>query len=129
VTAKTTTERGLGWQHQQDRRRLLAKHHDGAPCPCLALGDCGPSCPCRPAGQGLPMYRDASQNPDGLPLEADHTLARSKGGRRADRLLIATCNRSRGAGERIDAGQVSWWTRNWDGSRPDLDTVQSTPAL
>jgi hypothetical protein len=47
------------------------------------------------------MYRDPSRNVDGLTLEADHTLARSQGGTRADRLLLATCNRSRGDGTRL----------------------------
>lgn len=46
------------------------------------------------------MYRTPERNPDRMPLEADHTLARSLGGTRADRLLLATCNRSRGNGTR-----------------------------
>jgi hypothetical protein len=46
------------------------------------------------------MYRDRSRNVDGMALEADHTVARARGGTRADRLLIATCNRSRGDGTR-----------------------------
>jgi hypothetical protein len=59
------------------------------------------------------MYRDASLNPDGLPLEADHTLARSHGGTKADRLMLATCNRSRGAGHRATIVQPTWWSRDW----------------
>ncbi|TFV90403.1 hypothetical protein [Blastococcus sp. CT_GayMR16] len=114
---KSTTERGLGWQHQQDKRRTLARHKDGDPCPCLDLNDCGPACLCRPHGEGLPMYRDAARNPDGMPLELDHTLARSQGGTRGDRLLLATCNRSRGDGTRttdaVPFTRPEWWTDNW----------------
>lgn len=94
ATRRTTTARGLGWTHQQRRTKLLARHVDGAPCPCG--GDCGPACPCTDGG--LPMYRDPRLNIDGMALEADHTIARSRGGANADRLLLATCNRSRGAG-------------------------------
>lgn len=126
MSRKTTTGKGLGWQHQQQRARLLRSHRDGAPCPCLDDNRCGPGCLCRPHGHGQPMYRDASRNPDGMPLEADHgELARSLGGKRADRLLLATCNRSRGDGTRIHAAspmtRPAWWTRDWY----DLPTVQS----
>jgi hypothetical protein len=119
-TVKTTTERGLGWQHKQQRARLIARLHDGDPCSCLTLDDCGPSCPCRRAGHGLPMYRDAALNVDAMPLEADHTVSRSQGGQRADRLLIATCNRSRGDGTRSATGAflidpARDWTRDWTG--------------
>lgn len=64
------------------------------------------------------MYRDADRNADAMPLEADHTQARSQGGTVADRLLLATCNRSRGDGTRA-AGSAAqppdWWTRDWMG--------------
>lgn len=96
---RSTTQRGLGWAHQRRRAGLLRSHRDGAPCPCG--DDCGPACPCRPAGRGLPMYRDPTRNIDRHPLEADHTRARSRGGRHADRLMLAVCNRSRQAGTRI----------------------------
>jgi hypothetical protein len=96
----TTTSRGLGWSHQKRRAYLLRNHVDGSPCPCLSDNACGPACPCRPHGRGLPMYRRAELNPDALPIEADHTLARSRGGQAADRLMLATCNRSRGDGTR-----------------------------
>jgi len=95
----TTTERGLGWQHQKQRARLLRAHIDGTPCPCDVV-ECGPACLCRgPAGH-LPMYKDADRNPDAKPLEADHSVARSLGGKVADRLMLATCNNSRGNGTR-----------------------------
>ncbi|MEC4615808.1 hypothetical protein [Tsukamurella tyrosinosolvens] len=81
---KTTTARGLGWQHQQIRRRLIANHRDGTHC-WWCNG---------------PMYRDPARNFDGAALEADHSLARSHGGHRADRLLHMTCNRQRQDGSR-----------------------------
>lgn len=115
---KTTTERGLGYDHQRARRRLMQAHIDGTLCPCMDSGDCGPSCICAKAGQPLPMYRTGILNADGLPLEADHTLSRSQGGTRADRLMLATCNRSRGAGQRraVGAGYAApWWSRDWLG--------------
>lgn len=94
---RTTTERGLGWDHQQVRARLLAAHQDGTPCPCLQAGDCGSRCPCARAGRPLPMYRDATLNVDGRALEADHGHARALGGGQADRLMLSSCNRARGA--------------------------------
>ncbi|WP_369068555.1 hypothetical protein [Kineococcus terrestris] len=116
---KTAHQRGLGWAHQQQRAALLRAHVDGAPCPCT---DCGPGCPCRkagrPPGRGLPMWRDAALNVDGMALEADHgDRARSRGGTVADRLLLATCNRSRGDGTRRAAprenGPRPHWSRQW----------------
>lgn len=74
---RTTTQRGLGHDHQKQRKRLLAQLKDGDLC-----GWCN-----------QPMTRD-------MELDADHSLARAKGGRRADRLLHAACNRSRGSGDR-----------------------------
>lgn len=95
-------QRGLGRAHRSQRSSLLARMTDGSPCPCDDT--CGQACPCRPhraaTGHGLPRYRDPRRNVDGMPLEADHTLARSQGGTRADRLLLATCNRSRQDGTR-----------------------------
>lgn len=69
---KTTSQRGLGWDHQQVRKQLLAAHVDGTPC----------------AHCGKPMFKTQ-------PLDADHELARVHGGRKANRLLHASCNRSR----------------------------------
>ena len=118
---KSTTKRGLGWDHQRQRQRLLADHVDGSPCPCLGdpADPCGPGCICRPVGHGRPMFRSPARNPDGMALEADHTLARSRGGTKADRLMLATCNRSRGAGRRQEArltgGPRPWWSRTWFG--------------
>lgn len=74
---RTTTQRGYGHRHQQERDRLLARHRDGTRC--WWCGD--------------PMLKSQA-------LEADHGHALAKGGTRADRLLHMSCNRSRGDGSR-----------------------------
>ncbi|MBE7338113.1 hypothetical protein INS45_01365 [Corynebacterium aurimucosum] len=79
---RSTTEKGLGWDHQKERDALLAVHVDGTPCWWC----------------GRPMYRERSRNFDGRALAADHSLARALGGTRADRLLHSTCNSARGDG-------------------------------
>ncbi|WP_019204571.1 HNH endonuclease [Tsukamurella sp. 1534] len=83
---KSTTARGLGWTHQQNRRNLLAKHIDGTPCWWC----------------NRPMYREPAQNFDSAGLEADHSVARAHGGHHADRMLHRQCNRERGDGTRDD---------------------------
>ena len=89
----TTTERGLGWDHQKRRDRMLHAHTDGTPCWWC----------------GLPMYRDRTNNWDYDPasadrasgsLAADHTEARAHGGTHADRLLHGVCNKQRQDGSR-----------------------------
>lgn len=82
--AANTTARGLGWDHQENRRRLLARHPEGRACWWC----------------GKPMWRDAARNWDREPLHADHTKARSRGGTAADRLLHGLCNKQRGDGSR-----------------------------
>ncbi|VFA94761.1 Uncharacterised protein [Nocardia farcinica] len=77
MTRRTTTQKGLGWRHQQQRKRLLAQLRDGEPCWWC----------------GLPMYRVQA-------LAADHSKARAHGGQHADRLLHDKCNKARGAGDR-----------------------------
>lgn len=87
MAATTTTAKGLGWAHQRNRDRLLALHVDGTRCWWCGRG----------------MYRQASRNPDGKSLHADHTRARSKAAsvhEKADRLLHDTCNKQRGDGSR-----------------------------
>ena len=79
---KTTTEKGLGWQHQKQRERLLRGHRDGSPCWWC----------------GLPMHRDKTANWDGEALHADHEQARANGGHKADRLLHGRCNKQRQTG-------------------------------
>lgn len=83
---KTTTERGLGWSHQQDAARLHRRHVDGELCWWCSL----------------PMFKDNARNWDRNKLAADHTVARAVGGKRADRLLHSVCNKQRGDGRRDD---------------------------
>lgn len=101
---KTTTQRGYGWRHQQQRRKLLAQHKDGTPC-----SHCG-----------KPMYRDPAKNFDGAPLEAQHAdaLANHADKQRAplaSELMHRHCNRSLGDGTRqppppADTGTFNWQT-------------------
>jgi 5-methylcytosine-specific restriction endonuclease McrA len=88
----TTTERGLGWTHQQRREQLLEQHIDGMLC-----GECR-----------QPMWRDLQA------LDADHSLPRSLGGTQADRLLHRSCNRRRGNGTGGAEEPIKTVTsRNW----------------
>lgn len=86
TTAKTTTQRGLGWKHQQDAARLLRQHTDGTLCWWCSL----------------PMFKapHLARNWDSKQLGADHSKARAFGGTRADRLLHGNCNSQRGDGSR-----------------------------
>ena len=83
ASSKTTTQRGLGWEHQKQRARLIRAHVDGTLCFWC----------------GLPMFKTQK-------LEADHSLTRSQGGKKADRLLHGynqlgnRCNQERGDGSR-----------------------------
>lgn len=107
---KTTTEKGLGWRHQQAAAGLKRKHQDGALCDW----------------DGRPMYLDRTHNWDHDPdatnptsgeLQADHSqMTRSKALELGvpvplpDRLLHAECNRQRGDGRNdhlawINSGQ------------------------
>lgn len=95
--AGKTTEKGLGWHHQQAIQRLKDRHVDGSPCP-----ECG-----------RPRWLDPTKNFDYVPggkkrgngvLQGDHSkMPRSKAIRLGlpvlppDRLLHAECNRIRGA--------------------------------
>lgn len=78
---KTTTERGYGWQHQQDRERLMRRHRNGQLCWWC----------------GLPMHGDRTKtkNWDGRALAADHSDESARAGGKADRLLHGTCNSQR----------------------------------
>jgi 5-methylcytosine-specific restriction endonuclease McrA len=72
---RTTDQRGLGWDHQQDRARKIAAMVEGTPCP-----NCG-----------LPMSKAQA-------LELDHVIPRAMGGTDGvTRLTHAKCNRSSGA--------------------------------
>ncbi|QFG09105.1 HNH endonuclease [Mycobacterium phage ThulaThula] len=82
-----TTDKGLGWRHQQDAARLLRRHENGTLCWWC----------------GLPMFKSPllPRNWDGKQLAADHTQPRAFGGKRADRLLHGNCNSQRRDG-RLD---------------------------
>ncbi|QXU53625.1 hypothetical protein [Rhodococcus sp. LW-XY12] len=91
--SSSTTARGLGWDHQKTRERLLRNHVDGTPCWWCSL----------------PMFRNRTNNWDHDPtsndpasgsLAADHSQARAHGGTQADRLLHGTCNKERQDGRR-----------------------------
>jgi 5-methylcytosine-specific restriction endonuclease McrA len=72
----TTTAKGLGYRHRQQREHLLRLHVEGSPC-----GMC-----CQP------MFKHQG-------LDADHSIPRALGGahRLADRLVHASCNSRAGA--------------------------------
>lgn len=108
--AKKTTEKGLGWRHQQAVEYLLQRHKDGSPCDV-----------CR-----RPMYLDPKLNYDydyenplkrgNGKLQGDHSkMSRAEARRRGekvlppDRLLHGECNRLRGEGLNDDllAGVVA----------------------
>lgn len=84
---KTTTDKGLGYDHQQHRDNLLHRHVDGRKCWWC----------------GKPMFKNAARNWDRKALHADHKRSRSRFGvmrNAANRLLHDTCNKQRGDGSR-----------------------------
>ncbi|OCB46687.1 hypothetical protein A5721_10875 [Mycobacterium vulneris] len=86
---KSTTQKGLGWDHQLHRDRLLLRHVDGTLCWWC----------------GRKMFREPTRNWDGKPLNAEHSKSRSlhgTTGNHADRLMHDTCNKQRGDGTRDD---------------------------
>jgi hypothetical protein len=87
----TTTRKGLGWIHQQARKRALAAMPEGQPC----------------ARCGRPMYH-AQQ------LDLDHFPGRMFGGTQEMRLSHARCNRR--AGGRI-GGRIRPRSRKFRTSR------------
>ncbi len=105
---RTTTEKGLGWRHQQARDALLRRHTDGARCEWVLCG--------------RPMYKDRTRNYDYDPsstnptsgvLQADHSdMSRAEALRRGlpvplpNRLLHGECNRQRGDGRNDQRGVV-----------------------
>jgi hypothetical protein len=73
--AGTTAQRGLGAEHQADRKRLLKQLRDGDPC-----WRCG-----------QPMYKSQ-------PLDRDHVIDRALGGAQGPAMLAHRwCNRAAGA--------------------------------
>jgi hypothetical protein len=96
----TTTERGLGYKHMADRKRLLELHCDGDPC-----WRCG-----------QPMYKSQE-------LDRDHVVDRVLGGTDGPAVLAhASCNRS--AGARL-SNQVRP-QRTMDSSLQERDTICAT---
>jgi 5-methylcytosine-specific restriction endonuclease McrA len=89
-----TTERGLGWAHVKDGKRLRAAMRDGDPC-----WRCG-----------QPMYKWQK-------LDRDHVTARALGGVDGPAVLAhAHCNRAAGArmGNRMRGQARAWRTsRRW----------------
>lgn len=86
---KTTTQKGLGHDHQVHRGRLISRHIDGIRCWWC----------------GRKMFRDPARNWDAKPLNADHERSRARygiAGNQANRLLHDTCNKQRGDGSRDD---------------------------
>lgn len=83
-TLKSTTARGLGWEHQKRAAKLKRTHVDGTLCWWC----------------DRPMFLEGARNWDQRSLAADHSHPRSMGGTHADRLMHDTCNKSRGDGSR-----------------------------
>lgn len=73
---RSTTSEGYGWDHQQQRRKLIAALQDGDPC-----------ARCRG-----PMYRAEAHT-----LHADHVHTSKALGQLADALSHGSCNMSEGA--------------------------------
>jgi 5-methylcytosine-specific restriction endonuclease McrA len=72
---RTTTEKGLGWSHQRQRKALLASLVPGSRCPRC----------------GEPMW------PHVQDLDLDHVVPRSQGGAGGpSRLAHSACNRRHG---------------------------------
>jgi hypothetical protein len=92
----TTTERGLGYDHQR-RRAALLPAAIGTHCP---LG-VSPRC------TGLMT--------DPRLMQLDHSTPRALGGTRGDRIVCASCNASAGAtlGNQLRAGTHRRKTREW----------------
>lgn len=118
---RKTTERGLGWRHQQAVESLKNKHIDGSPCDWC----------------GRAMFLDRTCNWDYNPgashlsggLQGDHSkMSRSEAIRRGekvpppDRLLHGECNRQRGAG-----GNDHLAAENRDSYQPATEHVYAMP--
>jgi hypothetical protein len=79
-----TTAVGLGYAHQQERKRAIKAMPDGTPCPYDYCGH-------------APMYKTPARNPDGMALHYDHVIARALGGHDGPkRLAHARCNMKAG---------------------------------
>lgn len=112
----STTDRGLGWKHQQQAESLLRRHVDGTLCWWC----------------GLPMFKAPllERNWDRKQLAADHSQARAFGGQRADRLLHGICNSQRQVG-RHDAHRpavLDVHPSEWSGALASLG-ITTAPVL
>lgn len=99
---KTTTQQGLGWEHQQARAKAMREFRDGDPCPFCNEG----------------MYLDQK-------LDFDHVIPRSQGGADGPRRLSHSwCNRQAGGrlGARITNG------RKRGVQRPAVRPAPGTPC-
>ena len=95
---RKTTDKGLGWRHQQAVEYLKLRHVDGSPCDW-----CG-------RARWLDPVKNWDYNPEAATrgngvLQGDHSrMSRKEALKRGekvpppDRLLHAECNRQRGAG-------------------------------
>lgn len=81
----TTTQRGLGWEHQK-RRAALLPHAYGQPCPWC--------------GETMERWQR---------LDLDHTVPRAHGGTVGDRIMHRACNRERGEGATDRAAPSRDW--------------------
>jgi hypothetical protein len=92
----TTNQRGLGYEHQKQRRLLLP----------YAIGQACDLC-------GHAMTREQAHAPvkGGHGLDLDHSLPRSLGGTVGDRMVHAKCNRARGNG--MTRKMVRVQSRQW----------------
>jgi hypothetical protein len=77
---KTTNQKGLGYDHEQNRDRLLTRHTDGKPCWWC----------------GRPMFGKNNEHKNHRKTRSRHGINNNK----ADRLLHDTCNKQRGDGSR-----------------------------
>jgi 5-methylcytosine-specific restriction endonuclease McrA len=89
--AGTTTERGLGYAHQRERKRLLPLAY-GKPCPLC----------------GYVMLKEHK-------LDLDHSVPRVFGGKGPLRMCHRRCNRSAGArlGNALRRSQALQTSRRW----------------
>lgn len=71
---RSTTQRGLGWSHQRERKAAMAVFADGSPCPFC----------------GRPMFRWQR-------LHWDHSVPRVVGGNGPRRWAHGKCNEQAGA--------------------------------
>lgn len=99
---RTTTQRGLGYGHKQNKLRLLRAHVDGTPCWWC----------------GEPMFKEQG-------LQPDHEIPRSQGGVLANRLLHSWCNNQRQDGAR-DHLRPALTGRKLKADQPDIGTLVMT---